>query len=59
MLLQPDWTGIVSDFQNWNQNEKFFFFFNLKKKKKNQTWNLIRNPIYLCVEPEAPQPKYL
>jgi hypothetical protein len=56
----------VSDFQNWNQNEKFFFFFNLKKKKNNnnQTWNPIPNPIYLCVEPEAvepeaPQPRYL
>jgi hypothetical protein len=28
-----------------------------KKKKKNQTWNQIPNPIYLCVEPEAPQPR--
>jgi hypothetical protein len=35
------------------------FFLNLKKKKKkNQTWNPIPNPIDLCVEPEAPQPKY-
>ncbi len=50
-------TGIVSDFQNWNPNEKLYFLNLKKKKKKNQTWNQIPNPIYLCVEPEAPQPR--